>query len=218
MAKRINLDLFIGKTFERLTILSEGEPHFTSGGYKHRTIICKCSCGIEKSFQMSSVFNGLIKSCGCYSADTASKRMRIENRVHGGAGTPEYNVYLSMIKRCTKEYHKSFQKYGGRGITVCDRWLNSFENFISDMGERPCEGYSLDRIDNDKGYSPENCRWTDKVTQQRNKGNNVVVTYNGRTKCLAEWAEITGLSWQALFYRIFTAKWDLEKVFNTPVE
>lgn len=98
-----------------------------------------------------------------------------------------------MLHRCVNTKNARFKDYGGRGITVCESWKGSFESFINDMGRRPSKEYSLDRIDNDKGYSPENCRWTTRKEQQRNMRSNITIEYLGQTKCLAEWSEITGI-------------------------
>lgn len=100
-----------------------------------------------------------------------------------------YPVWSGMKRRCCKKTHKNYKHYGGRGIKVCDRWLNSFDNFIEDMGDRPSPEYQLGRMDNDGDYCPENCRWVTKKENQRNKRNNVCITAFGETKCVVEWVE-----------------------------
>jgi hypothetical protein len=118
-----------------------------------------------------------------------------------------------MIDRCTNKNHPAYKNYGGRGITVCESWL-SFENFLADMGERP-EGLSLDREKNELGYSKTNCRWVTRVTQERNKRTNVMVTALGRTQPLVAWAEETGIQAQTIAYRIRHG-WEADKAVTTP--
>lgn len=214
MAKRENIDDYVGLEFTYLKVIREGNLHITKGGNKHRTIFCKCKCGTEKDFQFSSVKNGLIKSCGCYSAEKVSERMKVLAKTHGLSLTSEYNTWSGMKKRCYQESNKQYKNYGGRGIFVCDRWLNSFENFIEDMGVKPSKEYSLDRKNNQLGYSKENCRWATKKEQCRNQRSNVLITYKGESKCVSEWAEQLGIRREKLNHRVFVAKWDLEKAMT----
>lgn len=111
---------------------------------------------------------------------------------------PEYFVWVSMRRRCLCRTYGEFPAYGGRGITICERWRNSFENFYGDMGPRPTASHSIDRIDNNKGYSPDNCRWATMREQSVNKRNTRLITLNGQTKCLAHWARQLGISRDAL--------------------
>lgn len=194
MAKRYDISLIVDTYINSYYVLGEGEPHITKGGYIHRTIICRCKCGKIKTTQLSGVLNHSVKSCGCHSAKIASERAKINNKKHGKYKTPEYNIWCSMKKRCLNETNKSFSDYGGRGITICEDWKNSFEKFITDMGQRPSSLYSIDRIDNNKGYSKDNCRWATKTEQCRNVRNNVNFEYNNEVKCLAEWCNILSLS------------------------
>lgn len=214
MAKRENLEDYVGKKFTYLTVIKEGNIHITKGNHKHRTIFCKCDCGVEKDFQFSAVKSGLIKSCGCYSAKMVSERMKKKMKTHGRTLTSEYYSWMSMKKRCLNDTHKSYKSYGGRGISICSRWENSFENFFEDMGVRPGKNYSLDRINNNLGYCKENCRWATKKEQSRNIRTNVLITYKGQTKCISEWAESLGVSRSKISYRIMEAKWDIEKALT----
>jgi hypothetical protein len=126
---------------------------------------------------------------------------------------PLYSTYKSMRVRCRDQENP---RYGGRGITVCDRWLENFFNFAEDMGPRP-EGTTLDRIDNDLGYSPENCRWATPKEQNRNCARTKFVTYRGETKTLAEWCELLNFSTTAIHNRIFVMGWPIDEAFETPV-
>ncbi len=123
----------------------------------------------------------------------------------------EYGIWSGMKDRCRNPNSRSYHRYGGRGIKVCERWL-VFANFIADMGPRPA-GTSLNRIDNDKGYSPENCEWADEITQQNNRSNNIIITHDGRSLTITQWSKITGLSFRAIESR-YRAKWPTEKILD----
>lgn len=121
-------------------------------------------------------------------------------KTHGMSASKTYQSWRCMRQRCELKSHDKYKKYGGIGIRVCDRWM-SFENFLSDMGERP-PGTSLERIDNRGNYEPGNCRWATPKEQAANRGTNVVITYDGKSRCVTEWAEIFGVSARALFHRV----------------
>lgn len=134
----------------------------------------------------------------------------------GRKSHPLYETHRGMRRRCYQPAHKFYANYGGRGIKVCDRWRimpEGFINFVEDMGERP-EGYTLDRIDNDKGYSPENCAWASKKSQSNNRRVTRTVTYKGETHTISEWAEKTGIRYRKLYRQIVGDEWPLERVFK----
>ncbi|ABO54166.1 hypothetical protein LA345_25765 [Burkholderia vietnamiensis] len=120
---------------------------------------------------------------------------------HGMTRSPEYQTWRSMKKRCISPSNARYAQYGGRGITVCERWM-SFENFFEDMGPRPSPKHSLDRMDNNRGYEPGNCRWATLVEQNRNKSTNVILEYRGERRCVSEWSEITGIPHGTILSRI----------------
>ena len=131
----------------------------------------------------------------------------------------EYYSYNSMMIRCYYEKHAQYKDYGGRGIKVCERWLErpgGIKNFIHDMGKRP-DGYSLDRIDVNGDYCPENCRWVSKKEQANNRRNSCKITYAGEERTISEWAEKKCLSASVLYNRIMKSKWKIDKALNTPV-
>lgn len=170
MSKRIVPD-FIGKKFGRLTVVSEGLTQmYDKSGYtcKRHFWNCICDCGKQISAREDGLKNGRISSCGCYRTD----RIRDANTKHGMCGTPTHKAWISMIDRCYQPKDTSYPNYGGRGITVCERWLEpsgqGFMNFLEDMGELP-DGLSLDRINPRDNYSPENCRWVDTSHQSFNQ-------------------------------------------------
>jgi hypothetical protein len=138
------------------------------------------------------------------------------NRKHLMAGTSIYKTWCGFRKRCNDPGDKNYGNYGGRGITVCDRWNNSFENFYADMGSRP-PGMTLDRRDNDGPYSPENCRWATKLEQTRNRRVTNFVTHQGITLPLPEWCERAGVDYETTHNRLFKHGWSLEKALSAPV-
>lgn len=175
-----------GKKFNSWTVIKEEGVEKIKCGTEYRTALeCQCDCGQIKNVIKNSVVNGYSKSCGCMQ----KKRARICNTTHGMSSTGEYSVWQDMLRRCYKKYRKDYDNYGGRGIQVCDRWRYSFINFINDMGYRPSEKHSIDRIDNDKHYCPENCRWVTQKEQTRNKRNNKLIEIDGVTKCLDDWLD-----------------------------
>lgn len=196
-----------GKIFGRLTVLS---LEIERTKHKQKVYKCICTCGNLKKIPSQSLTSGHTKSCGCLQVENMS--------THGKTKTPEFKTWTSMISRCSSKTHKSYFRYGGRGITVCERWIGKtgFLNFLEDIGERPTPKHSLDRIDNNKGYSAENCRWADTTTQARNKRNNNLITYKNITRCLTEWSEIINIPTSTLYNRLKNG-WDVEKSFETPI-
>ena len=138
------------------------------------------------------------RSCGCLQRELIVLRVVKHKMSH----SPEYYTWDAMIQRCTNAGAISFNHYGGRGITVCDRWLNSFENFLADMGERPSKDHSIDRINNNGNYDPSNCRWATRKEQNRNRRNSRWVGVEGCVKTIAEWSEISGELYQTIHMRL----------------
>ena len=136
---------------------------------------------------------------------------------HGMSGTPEYLAWQSMKRRCFNSNHKDYPDWGGRGITVCDRWLNSFENFLADMGSRPTAKHSLDRIDNDSDYSVENCRWATEAEQQNNKRTNHLITIDDVTSTITQWTKKMGYG-EMIIYNRLKRGWSEYDAVMTPVE
>jgi hypothetical protein len=170
-----------GQVFGELVVLSRNG----SSKFKRAMWLCQCSCGNRHTVIAESLIMGHTKSCGCV------KKAGQYNVIHGhkrlDGGTKAYKVWSNMKSRCTNPKASQYKDYGGRGITVCERWLESFENFLEDMGEPPSGTLQLDRRDNDKGYSKENCRWVTRSVNRRNsRGHMVYVTIYGETMILTD--------------------------------
>lgn len=172
---------------------------------------CICDCGNMFSTVSYTLRVGECKSCGCSQKEGARER----RTSHGMAGTKVYTTWQRMQARCYNETNKAFKDYGGRGIKVCDRWLESFENFLEDMGY-PQPHESIDRRDNDGDYCPENCRWADNKTQARNKRNNHFIVLDGDSKTIAEWGEITGIDENTISERLKSG-WSDRDALTKPV-
>ncbi|MBT2750019.1 MULTISPECIES: hypothetical protein [unclassified Lysobacter] len=157
----------------------------------------QCQCGTVKDVQVGHLQSGRSRSCGCLRAEQLSaRRLR-----HGASGTLEYRLWRKMKERCSNPNAPGYRNWGGRGIRVCDRWQASFEAFLRDMGMCP-SGYSLDRIDNERGYEPGNCRWASHQQQCNNQRRNVRVTLDGKTQTIASWARELSLPYATLHRRV----------------
>ena len=171
--------------------------------------LCYCDCGRWRVVAAGKLLRGRTKSCGCLQADAACKTKFI----HGQSGTHMYRLWQALKSRCLSPSGKYYHNYGGRGITVCDRWRESFEHFLEDVGPRPSEDYTLDRIDNDGNYEPGNCRWATWSEQCRNKRTNLNLTFNGETMCITDWARRIGVSVECLKYRIKMG-WPVDSIIS----
>lgn len=165
---------------------------------KNRNAIWRfsCSCGLTCEIDGYDVRSGKVISC----QSCAAERSRLGTVKHGKTNTREFATWTDIQTRCYNPNSTGYASYGGRGITVCDRWLESFDNFLADMGPRPA-GMSIDRKDNDGPYSPENCRWASRIEQARNKRNNVWIEINGERRTLSEWAAHYGVFAATASYR-----------------
>jgi len=189
MKKRIDLK---GAVFGRLTVLEyAGNDKHNNAQWK-----CRCECGTEKVISGASLRTGNTLSCGCYHKEQSSKWTSKHKTTHGKRKSRTYSIWGNMRTRCTNPNYKQYKDYGGRGISICERWLD-FANFLEDMGEAP-EGKTLDRIDNNGNYEPGNCRWATGLEQMSNRANTVM--FEG--KALPIWAEELGMNYYTLYSRL----------------
>ena len=196
----------IGKTFGRLTVIERR----TSNKAGNAMFLCECSCGTEKTVMAVSLRNGNTQSCGCLRIE----RVKQAVTTHSMSKHPLMSVWDGMMRRCYKMSARYYKDYGGRGIVVCERW-HAAGNFIADNKKLYRPGRSLDRIDNDGPYSPENCQWSTSAQQARNKRNNRLLTYRGKTQCVTDWAKEIGVAPEVLFSRILRYGWSTKKALTT---
>lgn len=192
----------IGTIFHRLTVIRRA----ANSNAGQRRWECLCSCGNVVVASTTKLRSGRTKSCGCLSRDRTTK--------HGMHNTTEYLVWQQMKERCHNPKKAAYLRYGARGIEVCARWRESFQAFIDDMGPRPA-GTTLDRIDNNGPYAPENCRWADNHTQYTNRRQTVWVEYDGERKCRKGWARQYGVNSTTLAQRL-SKGWDIHRALTTP--
>ena len=205
-------EIKIGDKFSRLTVVG----FFGFDKHKNKLWDCECECGNHKVTTTSALKAGAVKSCGCMWEENKKLLKTRVIKKHGMVDTHEYHAWNGMRQRCYNKNSPKYKNYGARGIRVCERWLHSFENFYADMGKSP-EGFSLDRIDVNGNYCPENCRWADDVTQCNNRQFNFKITFNGKTETLRYWSEITGITKSALYLRIHRRGWSAEKALTNRV-
>jgi len=187
-----------GKVYNRLTVIELAEIRGEARW------LCRCECGNLTKVAGSDLRGGDTKSCGCLRASQG-----------GGHGTTEYTTWKEMKRRCFNTRNSQYYLYGGRGITICDRWRKSFVNFLADMGPKPFPEASIDRYPDMNGpYSPENCRWATKMEQSQNSRKARMLTYNGETMCMRAWARRLGITHGTLRRRIKLG-WSPEKVFSS---
>jgi hypothetical protein len=197
----------LGQTFARLTVIAY------AGQNKHTAHLwtCQCECGNTHTAKASNLRTGHTKSCGCIPTGT---------KKHGhtwrGGVSSEYLAWKNLRARCIDEKNRNYRWYGAKGIKVCDRWLNSFENFLCDMGSKPSSKHSIERKDVHGNYEPDNCIWATREEQDRNRGNNVFVEIEGEKKTVSEWCREKAIPTATIFARIKRG-WTPEKVVNTPI-
>lgn len=204
-----------GQRFHRLVVLGQA-PQQEAGKIRWR---CQCDCGKVVILPAGNMKNGHTKSCGCW----LEERRPTFRRTHGWGSLRKatekgrvYRVWSSAKQRCHNPTDDAYAYYGARGIVMCERWRESFEAFIEDMGPRP-PGGTIDRRDNDGPYSPENCRWVTRRDQARNRRSSRPITWRGETRLMCEWSARLGIRVGTLSQRINGMGWSVERAFSTPV-
>jgi hypothetical protein len=184
--------------------------------HQRRAVVVRCDCGAVKTLGLANIKKGMTRSCGCLRREATAKK----NTTHGMTHAPEYKIWEGILDRCNVRGRnaKPHKGYAGRGITVCERWQgpDGFANFYEDMGERPSPKHSIDRADNDSGYEPGNCAWATRAEQARNTRRNHVITFQGQSMCLADWAAETGIHKATLGARLNRNGWSVELALTTP--
>lgn len=210
VAMKLNPTSFIGRKFGRLTVVA-AERRRT--GIRNTTAIylkALCECGNTTERPHTAFTTGNTRSCGCLHAES----VKTSSRTHGKRSSPIWHIWQQMLQRCNNPSSGGYKKYGARGIQVCLEW-HDFETFYADMGDRP-EGMTLGRIDNDAGYSKENCRWETPAQQARNKRNTTMLVLDGKSVSLQDLADRHGVPARILRERLFRLGWPMEKALSTP--
>lgn len=201
-----------GQEFGRLTVVGYlGRQHHAS------LWLCRCKCGTAKDISASALTSGTTKSCGCWQRE----RMARLTYKHGGRSRskphPEWKTWEQMRSRCTNPNDKDWKWYGGKGVTVHPEWMQDFAAFVRDVGPRPSKRHTLDRKDRTGNYEPGNVRWSTWTEQARNRSNNRLVEFNGRTMLLVEAAEAAGIPYRTLKTRLHHG-WTIERALAEPVD
>lgn len=194
----------IGQKFNFLLVIDRA----ANSSDKRTMWKCICDCGNIVSVRSDLLKSGNNKSCGCY-----HKKFL---KTHGFKGSPEYSSWQGMKTRCTNSKAPNYKIYGNRGIKVCKQWINSFENFLADMGLKPSPTHSIDRIDNNGDYTPDNCKWSTRIDQGNNKRANKYITYKEETLTYAQWGRRIGINPNCLGRRFYYG-WPVEKIIETPI-
>lgn len=198
-----------GERFGRLTVIRRGENYVSPKGYVGVNWICECDCGRTTLVRGCNLKSGASISCGC------ERVIHPNRKTHGLSHTRLHSIWSDIKTRCFDPNDSNYSNYGGRGITMCDEWRSDFLSFYRWAN---ANGYSddlsIDRIDNNLGYCPDNCRWADSVVQQNNKRNNHLITYHGETLTMSQWARKTGIGFHKLKDRINKLHWDVDRALT----
>lgn len=193
----------VGDVFGRLTIVEIGKP---PGTYRYKAI-CRCECGTDSLIRLDGIVAGNVVSCGCYHREV--------NCQHGLSKSPLYGIWRKMIDRCENPNNRAFKNYGGRGISVCDRW-RMLENFYADMHATYWPGAEIDRTNNNGNYEPDNCDWVTSARNSDNRRSARLITFNGKTQSLKRWSEESGINYGTLHTRLTKKGWSVERALTTP--
>lgn len=214
---KYDLKDYIGKEVWYLKVI--GLDPNNSGKEQKWLFLCKCGNYISEC--PSRVIQGCIRSCGCMRYNRSPRKRKTASCEKPTVWhSPYYNTWRAMMKRCYCKRHESYKNYGAKGITVCDEWRDphAFMKWAEDTKPDSNEQLTLERIDNEKAYSPENCTWATRLQQTRNRRNTVYWTIDGETKTLGEWCEQYGIKYQVVRARYYQCGWDMKRSLETPVK
>lgn len=218
LMREVNADLrskhfdLVGQKFGKWTVLEKTEMFLGDGHRKYQAWLCRCECGTERTVLQDALLNGASKSCGCRMSEVSVQI----HATHDESNTRLYDIWSGMKARCYNHAVDSYENYGGRGIGVCDEWLNdytAFSNWAHSNGYS--DDLTLDRIDVDGDYCQDNCRWANRITQCNNKRNNLRIDWHGETHTLAEWCRILHLPYKKTHARYRYYGWDIDDIFTT---
>lgn len=216
--QRVLADL-TGRTFDRLTVIDRAADHIQASGRRRTQWNCLCQCGQEIVVSADNLTNKHTKSCGCLLLEAMhSRRGKGHPQFkHGYSRSREYSSWNQAKQRTTDPNHAKYASYGGRGIRMAKEWVDDFPAFFEHMGFRP-PGTTLDRIDNDRGYEPGNCRWATAKEQARNTRSNVLIEVDGTKKTVGEWSETSGIPEKRIWCRMHRDGWDGKRAVFTPLK
>lgn len=207
-----------GRRFGRLTVIGLADKRVN----KKLHYRCRCDCGNEAVVMGVQLRIGKTRSCGCLSSEMTATRNRKHGAIQKVNGkrrpSPEYTSWQQIKDRCFNRNNIGYANYGGRGITMSERWVTDFTAFLADVGPKPSRSHSIERLDNDRGYEPGNCVWATRSEQSKNRRNVRYYTYQGATLCLADWARELGMRWHTLQARVTRSGWSIDRAVTTPVE
>lgn len=207
MGKLINLT---GQRFGRWTVLYQVEPN----RWRTTRWLCQCDCGKQSVVVGTSLRSGISYSCGCLRNELAKQRFT----VHGSRRSRLYKIFHNMKNRCYNKENPNYHHYGGRGITICEEWMQDFSSFKEwALKSGYNDKLTIDRVDVNGPYSPDNCRWVTMKVQQNNKRNGNTITFHGETHTISEWADITGIPYYTLHSRISKLNWPVERALTEKV-
>lgn len=205
-----------GQTFGRLYVVKQVEDQVAQNGRRRKMWLCKCECGNAKVINGDNLKSGYTQSCGCLQKQRAHEA----NTVHGDTDSRLYNVWSAIKRRCYQPYEPKYDRYGGRGIKMCDEWRDDYSAFMKWAIENGYDSNAergectIDRIDNNADYCPENCRWVSMTVQANNRESNHCISYNGETHTIAEWAEKANMPYARLAQRITRYGYSIEKALD----
>lgn len=202
--------------FGRLTVIAEAPDRVSESGRREKMVLCRCSCGNEVVKRIRVLKSENTRSCGCLRSELSAERSRVSEKTNCSSYSRIRDIWKHMQDRCDNMNNKSYKNYGAKGITVFEEWRNFkiFFDWALLNGYR--DDLTIDRIDSTKNYCPENCRWSDRKTQNNNTSRNHLLTYNGKTQSIALWADEVNLPYSTLKSRIDKHGWDVERALLTP--